>query len=110
MADMTSEPAGELLTVATEQDAAGIPVLRVSGQLDISNASALEDALVKVTAGHPSAIVFDLSALEFMDSAGISVLVRAHSEVGAVRLRNPSPIVRRVIEITGLADVLAIEA
>jgi anti-anti-sigma factor len=43
-----------------------------------------------------------------MDSAGIAVLVRAAGEVGAVQIRNPSPIVRRVIEVTGLTGVLRI--
>jgi anti-sigma B factor antagonist len=109
MAEMSGEPASELL-IATERDAAGVPVLHVSGQLDISNARVLEDALVKATASRPAAIIFDLSALEFMDSAGISVLVRTQSEVPEVRLRNPSQIVRRLIEITGLHEVLPIEA
>jgi anti-anti-sigma factor len=94
------------IAITTGRDPDGTPVLRVSGQLDISNASTLEDALMKAAEAKPRTIVFDLAELEFMDSAGISVLVRARSEVGEVRLRNPSPIVRRLIEITGLAEIL----
>jgi anti-anti-sigma factor len=94
------------IAITTGRDPDGTPVLRVSGQLDISNASTLEDALMKAAEAKSRTIVFDLAELEFMDSAGISVLVRARSEVGEVRLRNPSPIVRRLIEITGLAEIL----
>jgi anti-anti-sigma factor len=55
-------------------------------------------------------LIFDLSRLRFMDSAGIAVLIGAAAKVKAVHLRDPSPIVRRVIEVTGLSDVLPIES
>lgn len=97
------------IAIALEQDGAGVAVLRVSGQLDISNADELEQALARAAATRPRMLVFELSGLEFMDSAGISVLVRARSEVGDVRLRKPSAIVRRLIEITGLEGILQIE-
>ena len=107
MAELEDERATELV-IATE-DSDGIPVISVAGQLDISNAAALEQALARVAAARPRALIFDLSGLEFMDSAGVSVLVRARAEVGEVRLRNPTPIVRRLIEITGLSGILPIE-
>lgn len=97
------------LEIASAREGEDVSVLRVSGQLDISNASILERALNAAVADDPRAIVFDLAGLEFMDSAGISVLVRARSEVGEVSLRNPTPVVRRLIEITGLSEVLPIE-
>jgi anti-sigma B factor antagonist len=107
MAELEDERATELV-IATE-DSDGIPVISVAGQLDISNAAALEQALARAAAARPRALIFDLSGLEFMDSAGVSVLVRARAEVGEVRLRNPTPIVRRLIEITGLSGILPIE-
>lgn len=107
MAELEDERATQL--VVTTADSDGIPVISVSGQLDISNAAALEQALARAAAARPRALIFDLSGLEFMDSAGVSVLVRARAEVGDVRLRNPTPIVRRLIEITGLAGILPIE-
>lgn len=107
MAELGDEQATQL-AIATG-DSEGIPVISVSGQLDISNAAALEQALEHVAASAPRALIFDLSGLEFMDSAGVSVLVRARAEVGEVRLRSPTPIVRRLIEITGLAEILPIE-
>jgi anti-sigma B factor antagonist len=107
MAELEDERATELVIATGDSD--GIPVISVAGQLDISNAAALEQALAGAAAAHPRALIFDLSGLEFMDSAGVSVLVRARTEVGEVRLRSPTPIVRRLIEITGLSEILPIE-
>ncbi len=60
-------------------------------------------------AKHPERLTFDVSALRFMDSAGIAVLLGAASNVSSVRLHSPSPSVRRVVELTGLSEVLVVE-
>ena len=72
--------AGEVL-IEARTDPGGATVLSVSGQLDISNADALEQAVERAAAARTNSLVFDLSGLEFMDSAGISVIVRATSSV-----------------------------
>jgi anti-anti-sigma factor len=97
------------IAVATRLDPAGVPVISVSGELDSSNAAALEAAIAPVVAKHPKRLIFDLSELRFMDSAGIAVLVGVAARVDALALREPSPAVRRVIELTGLTGVLPIE-
>jgi anti-anti-sigma factor len=103
---------GELAQIAidTEVDATGVPVVILSGELDSSNVGSLEATVALVTAEPPELLIFDLSGLRFIDSAGIAVLIGVAGKVNAVRLRHPSPIVRRVIEITGLSQVLNIEA
>jgi anti-anti-sigma factor len=98
------------VSIATGSDATGAPVISVAGDLDISNADALEATVASLTATRPVRLTFDLSALRFIDSAGIAVLLHASSSVSDVRLRSPSPAVRRVVELTGLAEVLPIEA
>ncbi len=97
------------LEIETRHDAAGLPVIAVAGDLDISNSAKVEAAVTAIAAARPEQLVFDLSGLRFMDSAGIAVLLGAVSLIGAVSLREPSPAVRRVLEITGLADVITIE-
>lgn len=97
------------MLIEASTDAAGASILTVSGQLDISNADELEQAVERTIARRPDGLVFDLSGLEFMDSAGISVIVRAASALDKVSLRNPSPMVRRLIEITGLSEILLIQ-
>jgi anti-anti-sigma factor len=91
-------------------DPTGAAIVTVSGELDISNAGSLEATVVSITAKRPAQLIFDLSGLRFMDSAGIAVLLGAAARVDAVHLRDPSPIVRRVVEVTGLSGVLPIES
>jgi anti-sigma B factor antagonist len=109
MAALDDERAAEIV-IDTQVDPVGTPIVSLAGELDSSNAASLESALASVTAARPERLIFDLSALRFMDSAGIAVLIGAAAKVDAVQLRDPSPIVRRVVEITGLSDVLPIEA
>jgi anti-sigma B factor antagonist len=99
------QPKGAQVDVATSWEAA-VPILAVSGELDMSNVDVLKAAVAALRADK---VVFDLSALRFMDSAGIAALLEAREQIGSVLLRAPSPTVRRVIEVTGLADVLPVE-
>ena len=97
------------VVIDTRVDPAGWPIVTVSGELDISNADSLEETVRAITAARPERLTFELSGLRFMDSAGIAVLVGAATMVGAVHLRDPSPTVRRVLELTGLSSVMPIE-
>jgi anti-sigma B factor antagonist len=109
MAELDSDRHAELV-IDTAVDAAGTRIVTVSGELDISNAPSLEATVSSITAERPERLVFDLSGLRFMDSAGIAVLIGAAAKANVVQLRDPSPIVRRVIELTGLSSVLHIES
>jgi anti-anti-sigma factor len=51
--------------------------LALRGELDISSAPALEEALGRLEAGRPSLLVIDLRGLEFMDSTGLRTIVSA---------------------------------
>jgi anti-sigma B factor antagonist len=96
------------VVIATGSDPAGNPTVTVSGEVDMSNASSLGEAVATALATQPSRLTFDLTDLRFMDSAGIAVLVGAAAETTVI-VRNPSAIVRRVIEATGLSTVLTLE-
>ena len=100
---------GAKLEVETCSDAAGQPVIRVAGDLDLSSVEGLRSAVEAATAQGPERLTFDLAALRFMDSAGIAVLLGAAREVASVRLRDPTQAVRRVVELTGLSKVLVVE-
>jgi len=96
--------------IGTRIDPTGVPIVTISGELDTSNAASLEEAIASTVAKHPELLIFDLGLLRFMDSAGIAVLVGVAAQVNTVQLRNPSGVVRRVIELTGLSGVLRIES
>jgi anti-sigma B factor antagonist len=96
------------LEISTLVGADGIAVVSVAGELDSASAQTLTDATSAVLANRPKRIAFDLHALRFMDSAGIAVLINTAREVGHVELRNPTAIVRRVIEATGLTSIFEV--
>jgi len=109
MAELEDSPESAPLGVETRPDEPGGPVIAVSGDLDISSVERLRGAVSDVAAEHPQELTFDVSGLRFMDSAGIAVLLGAAGKVPTVRLRNPTTAVRRVIELTGLTEVLKVE-
>ena len=94
------------LRVQTLEERPGVTVLSVAGELDVSTAKNLESAVTDACEGQPAELLFDLRELRFMDSAGIAVLLGASRKVPSVRLRDPSMAVRRVLEMTGLTQVL----
>jgi len=88
-------------------------VLAVSGELDLAAASSLEEELDRALSSGSQRIVVDLKSLEFIDSTGLSVLVRAHQraqesglELGLV---NPGAQVERLLSLTGLTDRLTLD-
>jgi anti-anti-sigma factor len=87
-------------------------VISVSGELDLASSPALEEELERVAKSDATVIVVDLAELEFMDSTGLSVLVRAHqrAEESGRRLGlvNGSQQVQRLLTLTGVADRLTL--
>ena len=106
MADL--DPADQAVTVASVREEDGTPVVYLSGELDLTSAGQFGAAIDAALASHPGRLVFDASGLTFMDSSGIVLLVSASQRVQEVQVRDPSPIVRRLIELTGLSKVLRI--
>jgi anti-anti-sigma factor len=107
--ELAGDRAAEVL-IDARAESTGVPLITIKGELDSSNVARLEATIASVTAERPAQLVFDLSGLRFMDSAGISALIGAAAKVDAVRLRQPSPAVTRVIELTGLSSLLPSES
>ena len=108
MEELDANPAAEA-RIETSSDASGTPTVTVSGDLDMSNADSLKATVASLAASHPQRLIIDFSGLRFMDSAGIAVLVDAANKVPSVHLRDPTPAVRRVVEITGLTAIIVVE-
>jgi len=109
MAELAGADQAARVLIDIRSDPAGAPIVRLTGELDMSNADALQKALAPITARCPQRLIFELNGLRFIDSAGIAVLLGAADDINAVHVREPSQAVRRVLELTGLADVLTIE-
>lgn len=52
----------------------GVVLARLTGEIDLSNARRIEEAIVLAAPNHIQAVVLDLSSLEYLDSAGIQLL------------------------------------
>jgi anti-anti-sigma factor len=97
-------------TATVEPDAFGVPVVALAGEIDISCIDAVEAVVRPLLDGGHERLVFDLSAVDFMDSSGLAVLLQAAARVGTVTVRSPSPLLVRILESNGLLQVLAVEA
>jgi anti-sigma B factor antagonist len=95
--------------VERTDDPSGAPVVKLLGEIDISNAESLGATLDQLIGDETHHLVVDLGALEFMDSSGIAMLLKVAGRVGRIEIRNPSDVVQRIIGCTGLTDILPIE-
>ena len=87
-------------------------VIGVRGELDLASSPGLEHELERGAATNAELVIVDLRELEFMDSTGLSVIVRAHQRAietgqrfGVVR--GPQQ-VQRLLALTGVADRLTL--
>lgn len=89
-------------------DSEDVHVVALYGQLDLANAERVRESLVAVAG---STVVVDLSGLRFLDSSGIAALLRARQEIvdagHGFEMRGATGIVRRVLDVTGLAFLLS---
>jgi anti-sigma B factor antagonist len=97
--------------VTIEERGDGVRLL-LSGELDISTATRLEDDLRRVEAAEPALIVLDLSRLDFMDSTGLRLLIgadsRAHEAGRRLVIVRGNEMVQRVMRVTRLDERLEI--
>jgi anti-anti-sigma factor len=97
------------LTVQT-QERGDMVVVSVAGELDMASAPQLQDQIMELLDQGRSRLVFDLADASFCDSTGLSVFVRAKNACdeagGEVRLAAPQRGVRRILEVSGLVEVL----
>jgi anti-sigma B factor antagonist len=98
-----------LLDVTTDERD-GKAHLTLSGELDISTAPHLEGSLDRLSTAWPGVVIIDLRSLSFLDSTGLRLILRAHSQAGEnggrlMLVRGPA-VVHRVFEMTRLEDEL----
>ena len=101
----------ELLRIMIEAEH-GRTVCRITGDLDAASAARLRAVLGEQLDEGADAVV-DVSGVGFIDSSGLGVLVGALKRFSAagqqLSLRAPTPSLRRVLEMTGLADAFVVE-
>lgn len=86
--------------------------IKVTGEIDISNADSLRNAIDLALEQPTEAVELDFAQVSYIDSTGIGVLVGAatrSAEAGvAFAVANPQPNVRRVLGLLGVEGQLNI--
>ena len=85
----------------------GVPVVTAPAEIDVTTAGQLRAVLAAWAARGHTTVVVDLTGTQFCDSAGLSVLVRAHKQAqaagGELRVILPaSGSVPRIFTVTGI--------
>ena len=83
-------------------------MVEVHGEIDADSVLTLRAPLEQLSLERR--VLVDMAGVGFMDSSGLHVLLaqsmRMSEAGGSIHIRNPSRAVRRVVETTGLCDVL----
>jgi anti-anti-sigma factor len=105
-------PAKDPITTSVSHDD-GVAVLAVSGEIDLATIPAFEGAIAEALTQRPTALIVDLSAVDFLASAGLQALVATHEKVSGTAgfaVVAVGPATSRPIELTGLDQILSLHS
>ena len=95
--------ASSTLTLSTHSEA-GIPVVRVNGDFDLSTVASFDSEVEQSLSGDH--LVIELADCTFIDSSALRALVRAQKRIaqggGSLAIVAPSQPARRVLEVASL--------
>jgi len=91
---------------------ADVLIVTLRGEFGVEAVSLLQERLTPVAAMKPQRLIFDLSALTYIASLGLGVLVQlrraVHRAGGAVVLAGPRPLVRELLADLSLSDLFTL--
>jgi anti-sigma B factor antagonist len=96
------------LSLNTDRGVDGMPRVVAVGEIDISNIHAFTEALTNASEGKRRPITVDMSAVKYLDSAGINVLFKHADEMDRLHLI-VHPFLMRILKITGLSDIATVQ-
>ncbi len=86
-----------------------ISVVSVAGVVDMLTAPDLEKAIAKAAKSSPAAVVVDMTAVDFLASAGMGVLIAAQDELSPdikLAVVADGPATSRPLKLVGVTDVV----
>lgn len=86
-------------------------MLTVGGDVDLATVPDLEAAITEALTQEPTALIVDLSAVDFLASAGLQTLVATHetvSKTSRFAVVANGPATSRPIQLTGLDQIFAL--
>lgn len=92
--------------------AGNVPIVAVSGELDVSSAPELKDRFTELIRSGEATLIVDLAGVGFLDSTGLGVLVEARAASadagGSLLVVCNQDRILKLFTITGLDDVFTI--
>ena len=96
------------MTINVERDFE-LVTLDITGRLDTTTAPNLE-TVIKELSEDTKELVFDMSGVEYLSSAGIRVILGAYKKMnsnqGIMRIEKANDVVCEIFEMTGLSQML----
>jgi anti-sigma B factor antagonist len=100
------------LKVETRNVQDGVAVIALNGEVDVYTSPRLKQEMVDLLNKGTARLVVDLSAVQYLDSTGLGVLIgglkRAREREGDLRLICDNLRILRIFEITGLTKIFDI--
>ena len=89
-------------------------VVHVGGEIDHHSAVEVRTEVdARIIATSPKRVLLELSAVDFMDSSGIGLIMGRYARMqklgGVLKLKNPSDRVERICRLAGLERIVDIE-
>jgi anti-sigma B factor antagonist len=94
------------------QRLSGVPVLCVTGEIDIYTAPLFKQAVVKLVSEGNNDVIIDLSGVTFMDSSGFGTLLGATRRLrpsgGGLHLAGANSTIQRMLRLTRLDSIMRV--
>jgi anti-sigma B factor antagonist len=104
--------ASQRFVVATEQLDGGVPLVSVSGEVDLATAPALERTLLEAAEDRTGEVIVDLTCCSFLDSRGLTALLATRGRLAhsnrSLGLVMSNPNVLKIFQITGFDQIFDI--
>ncbi|MCF0168575.1 MAG: STAS domain-containing protein [Bacteroidales bacterium] len=88
-------------------------VVTLSGRLDTPSAPQVENELKSLTGGEITSAVIDCENLSYISSSGLRILISLHKHFtktgGSLTVRNLTPAIKEVFDMTGFTNIFNIE-
>lgn len=98
------------MTIQKTKNASAL-TLAIEGRLETTTAPELE-TVVKNELDGVTELIFDFSALDYISSAGLRVILTAQkimNKQGSMKITGANEIVREVFDLTGFTDIITVE-
>ena len=92
--------------MANQNDA---KIIKLGGRIDSNNAAKVEEEVMESLKGTTSAVILDMSDLEYISSAGLRVILRVKKSHPDLTIKEVNTEVYDILEMTGFTEMMTVE-